>query len=125
MPLEKQVTSLELSIKLKELRVKQDGLFYWGYCNEEDKWELVYIDEDARDSDYHYTNYKYRISAFTVAELGEMLPYTALGAYLMVFKGNDDFSCAYGYEKTIHAKTEADARAKMLIYLIENNLITL
>ena len=31
MKLEDQVVSLELAKKLKELGVKQESLFYWGY----------------------------------------------------------------------------------------------
>lgn len=61
-------------------------------------------------------------SAFTVAELGEILkenkhvwmPYYCDQALVLgwVYKFSDG--------KTIEEKTEADARAKMLIYLIEN-----
>lgn len=58
-----------------------------------------------------------------LAELGEMLPYTIHYRKL---------NCLwYAWQETkerpvetFNADTEADARAKMLIYLIENNLIT-
>lgn len=62
-------------------------------------------------------------SAFTVAELGDLLPYVAMGGYLMTFKGDSDWACAYGVSYTVRSTTEADARAKMLIYLIENQLM--
>ena len=78
------------------------------------------------------------MSAFTVAELGEMLPDEYPGdseSILMCFKvsGGKEWSKWYvryqkdDLEETIHtefAGTEADARAKMLIYLLENNLLT-
>lgn len=66
-------------------------------------------------------------SAFTVAELGEML-----GIYCHTEKtgintdGRDWEAFHPSWEdKIIVADTEADARAKMLIYLLENKLITL
>lgn len=125
MPLEKQVASLELSKKLKELGMKQhdSAVFEWRpYAkgsSAEGEYYLVLV--PRRDG---YGIYDSNGSAaFTVAELGEMLPYAGLGAYLIACKGRDDWSCAYGLQKTIFSGTEANARAKMLIYLIENNLI--
>jgi hypothetical protein len=61
MELEKQICSLELAKKLKELGVKQDSLFWW--VNGRGRMELH---DKHTDSD--------SVSAFTVAELGEMLP---------------------------------------------------
>jgi hypothetical protein len=79
-----------------------------------------------------YQNY----SAFTVAELGEMLPFcmNVEGKkdifYLTCDKSRDVWHITYRSLRdevmmdidTI-AEFEADARAKMLIYLLENNLI--
>jgi len=118
MKLKDQVCSLELSKKLKELRVKQESLFYWrtystlGY-------EIIRrrnVVGDEFDSD---------IAAFTVAELGEMLPWgTNFEKYKS--KGKERF-CVIEVESiknmAIHDDTEVDARAKMLIYLIENRLV--
>ena len=65
-------------------------------------------------------------SAFTVAELGEMLPKMARSgkttdnSYSCQVLGEYVGTSRMGLE---HADTEADARAKMLIYLLENNLI--
>lgn len=142
MKLEQQVTSLELSKKLKELGVKQESLFYWCEWSEE---KLKY----SRDlgNDYLISDGlkdKGVASAFTVAELGEMLP-------RVIKKKVDDNSSFKNIEKFFlshdentgegHAssytfyyygeafdgfskadKTEANARAKMLVYLIENKL---
>lgn len=115
MNLEQQISSLELSKRLKELGMKQESL--WAYNHkgfpfsrgESDMWTEQWL------------------SAFTVAELGEMLPvYVTSGK-----KDNGAWYCAtishdMGWkEESFDAEIEADARAKMLIYLLENNLMTL
>lgn len=111
MKLEQQVTSLEISKHLQELGVKQESLFLWFW--HEEKYEIVYKGK-------FYGNDE--LSAFTVAELGEIIKDTSfrlpewsgLSWYLDErIKNDEDFNI------------EADARGKMLIYLLENNLITL
>ncbi len=134
MKLEKQVTSLELSKKLKELGVKQESLFYWvSHFNGD---ELVFENDEHN---FYKSVWKERSSAYTVAELGEMLPrglctQKAPETYHMQFD-SDAWKDAWNikglelgfrelWEET-KADTEADARAKCLIYLIENDLTTL
>ena len=69
MELKEQVVSLELAKKLKEIGVKQESLFWWdGYTNFEDEIKLEYGKPDFVAGDAMF------YSAFTVAELGEMLP---------------------------------------------------
>ena len=140
LPLQKQVCSLELSQKLKKLGVPQESLWTWqkttrGYV----LCQYTYEKTPSNEGDNRY-------SAYTVAELGEMLPLvvtTKSGEdhYLNCFRaskwtnGEDELlSWSIGYENGVftneevqiqEAKTEADARAKMLIYLLENKLITL
>lgn len=69
MQLEQQVTSLELSKKLNELGVPQESLFRW-YENLRHTESGVYCDLwsnwDEYDGDW--------VAAYTVAELGELLP---------------------------------------------------
>jgi hypothetical protein len=67
-PLEKQVVNLELSKRLKKLGVRQESLFDWG--------KYAYGDEIKVVPTFGYQEhpYSYICSAFTVAELGEMLP---------------------------------------------------
>lgn len=137
LPLEKQVSSLELSKRLRELGVKQQSLFYWnfqafitGY-----QWVLTMSRPDFdKDQDIEQTTDAY--SAFTVAELGEILPeeieIDELSYWINIQRviGNN---WGIGYRPngghSIHfsqtSETEADAHAKMLIYLLENKLITL
>ena len=131
-PLEKQVTSLELSKELKELGVKQDSLFAWYqyhnkvYC--EYREYQASCDAQSTYQDGYAKLPVETCAAFTVAELGEMLPQYAESYRIATNK----FSCKFceviedtkgdpkNGEATIKvAHTEANARAKMLIYLIE------
>ncbi len=113
MRLEDQVVSLELAKKLKELGVKQGSLFKWDDLGH--RWSLEY---DIR-------GYIGRYSAFTVAELGEMLPNVYYSSKVYSSDRKDmNYECA-GHESgdIFTADTEANARAKMLIYLTENKLM--
>jgi hypothetical protein len=167
MNLESQVVSLDLAKKLKELGVKQESYFRWElwYQTSEKFNKGVSLGKEGIfGEDYHivqspngYTTADVKwnqndltkltetsYSAYTVAELGEMLPrevdtpLTKDGGprmELQIDKWLDDiWQVSYDYRnsmaittsnKYITAPTEADARARMLIYLIENKLITL
>lgn len=129
---EDQVTSPEPSKKLKELGVKQESLFYWVGTNDKNH-KLKYTD----DVEYKGEGW-FVYSAFTVAELGEMLD----GVHVKWFPHDniqDQFLVLEFYLNEIRlvnnktgkiqhraiAATEANARAQMLVYLIENKLINL
>ncbi len=116
MELSKQVCSRELAEKLKELGFPQNSLFYWSYGPEDDI-DLTY---GLKKENIYLIN----ISAYTVAELGEMLK--EIMSNISEFWQSNGKLCI-GYEIVnpvyLYADTEADARAKMLIYLAENNLI--
>jgi hypothetical protein len=120
MKLENQVTNLELSKKLKELGVKQESLFWW-VGSKNDEWFVMSLRSDEKDLMVGgKEGRKEGYSAFTVAELGEMLP-----KQFGTTKDHQDRWYVYnriGYEEQ-YADTEANARAKMLIYLIENKLM--
>jgi hypothetical protein len=126
MELSKQVVSLELAKKLKELGVTQRSLFYWS------RYGRDTIPED--DYDVYFQSVVFKIgtkeieyfSAFTVAELGEMLPrgYMSFHNSLNKWYCEDLDTFIQPHYKAEEYDTEADARAKMLIYLLENNLIT-
>lgn len=143
MKLEDQVCSLELSKRLKELNVKQESFFVWEERPEGAK--LFPYDCDERPM-YAW------FSAFTVAELGEFLPSKFEASdeqtqrrevpwYLEMLKHPEHhpshetpYYVAYwnhcerpkrvhNYNAAFSQKNEADARGKMLAYLIETNLI--
>jgi hypothetical protein len=125
MKLEQQVTSLELSKRLKELGVRQESLFYFfGNKAELEAMRGYGGPEILLEGDYSWA---VRVSAFTVAEIGEMLPPGMPSAHGKGMKWIcfNEFkrSPQEGYLMT--GDTETDARAKMLIYLLENKLITL
>jgi hypothetical protein len=134
------VCSLELAEKLKELGVKQSSLFHWVEMNHETGlyrtvWEAKELNNTIA-------------SAFTVGELGDLLPYviggeedgcpyfirfskTRMGEYSCMFwlhggRNSPTESCNEDCGHAIqlfYEEKEADARAKMLIYLLENGLI--
>jgi hypothetical protein len=126
MQIEDQVTNLELSRRLKELGVKQRSIFWW-------------IEEKDRSASilhhgYPLADYEWQYSAFTVAELGILIPEyfddgdssTNWGkcekgfyAGCDYYKDNPDkVGWLKRSTKEFHDRKEADARAKLLIYLI-------
>ncbi len=133
MKIEDQVVSLELATRLKELNVKQDSYFYWYYYNRTD-WK---VEPHGQLPSFAFPCDENCISAFTASELGKMLP-KYIKAETLLPEPNDKIAKFYlcydengypsydfyeneispGYKK----ENEANARAKMLIYLIENDL---
>ncbi len=112
--LEDQVVSLKLASKLKELGVKQESHFMWKY---DGNYYLV-----ATNSRYGTGN-GIAASAFTVGELGEMLPF-GIAYALVTMKRETHWNIeVQGIKTRTVADAGTDARAKTLIYLIENGLI--
>jgi len=109
--LEDQVTSLELSKQLKKLGVKQESEFYWCERDYVSDYEVMPIfscliskkelekQEDKLKGVEHESFSKF--SAFTTATLDKMLP---------PYKANEK-------------SKKPDARAKMIIHLIEKGLL--
>lgn len=136
MKLQDQVITLEQAKKLKELGVNGDSAFRWlclsevnGLNSTYDYWEI------------HYDNpikvCKDRLPAYTVAELGQVLPFWVEDPEdkqcypLDMYRFNPDWEWHIAYQGTsdkslisLTAHTEAEARAKMLIHLLENNHTT-
>lgn len=147
--MENQVCSLELSKLLEKLGVKQNSYFYWVYTYKE-KYNLFHAENDDCNQhngpgDITWLNIKKRSnqawSAFTVAELGYLLPKQieiiidvdkngygifrpSLWCGRCEFTGDNryEWMISYGDDHFVLDENEANARAKMLIYLIENNL---
>lgn len=126
MKLEDQVASLDLAIKLEELMPRRECLFaYYGNAG---TWDADAIVEMAmyKDVDDEFRKHKL-LPAYTVAELGEMLP----DGFSTIHTTGHGWRCFYNkYTGKFSgvgfcsSDTEADARAKMLVYLLENKLIT-
>ena len=115
MKLEQQVCSPSLAKKLKALGVQQDSYLYWGQYSTTE-WRIVNPLWRATDKNSN------DVSAFTVAELGEMLPSMTISYH----KAIGEWTCKTMNEKVPEITmemTEADARAQMLIYLIKHKII--
>lgn len=112
-------------------------MFYWVNNFDDIKgWRIIGRGEICGELDTHYgfdpdvaRNEGVEVySAFTVAELGEMLPEMYIhtdkkdNGYWNIRYQNPNGGMS---DYIIGGATEADARAKMLIYLLENKLIKL
>ena len=112
MKLENQVVSLELAKKMKSLGFEQESTWYW--CQDQiDGWERPFL---LQGHGMHKEYY----SAYTVAELGEMLP-----DWFYSEKNQGSWLGLHAISpcKLYKADTEANVRTKILIHLKENNLI--
>ena len=136
--LQKQVTSLELSERLKELGIKQESLFYWVSM----KFKGADISSGTEKCE-PYLRYGHGgwvsdvcVSAFTSTELGEWLPqylkedsskgisFAVETDGLSIRKRYDGIGWVIGYrhrqEVALH---EPEARGLMAEYLIKNKLV--
>jgi len=123
MKIESQVCSLELAERLSELGAEQKSSLFWYSSNADTEW---LIDQYRCGPQNVVASFCY--SAFTVAELGAMLPsYVKTWRWHDLDKGGREYwNCeSEKYHVQENADTEADARAKMLIYLIEQQIVTL
>lgn len=143
MELSKQVCSLEQSKRLKELGVSCKTLFYWSDCSkprEPEIFELTYQSYTSKCGWKEEVNY---YPAFTVAELGVMLPQNFEDGSFITMRVNEEWIDLNNEREYMRGRwiihpinddsvsdnipdytTEAEARAAMLIYLLENNLTT-
>lgn len=135
MELQKQCVSLEIAKQLKSLGVKQESLFVYVEhfydmakslpSRPPTKWDLYYKDQWETDG----LEPESIVSAFTTAELGELLPE---GFTSSKRKGGAGYECYLFNEPNQYpvikahefADTEADARGLLLIYLLEQGLLT-
>lgn len=123
----KEVPLPELCIRLKELGYPQDGEGWSGWYWKGDNLILLWGDK------FDFTGL---VKAPTVRELGEWLPDVIIvgtspnivGYYLYFAKNRWRYWYVNKYgewlnTKFIEADTEANARAKMLIWLVENGYV--
>lgn len=120
--LESQVSSLESSKRLKELGCPQEVLFYW--CQAPKNGKLIEALE------YGIPLGRRKIcSSYTVAEIIAMLPEECeygkapAQAWEIQFLGDEYAWCCNYRRHQLFGSTLVKALEKMLIYLIENNLM--
>jgi len=135
MKLEEMVSNKELSKKLKDLGVPQNSLWCWVqyiYTKPAHEKHPLYTTEVIPKHDAMFIDMvQFEISAFTVAELGELLPqYLKSRGFMLTTVKNEKNHWWVGYTDHLgkahcseREKTEADARAAMLVYLLENGLV--
>lgn len=125
--MERYVTDVELSKKLKEAGVTQKSIWWWVKMS--DGWKLNITDMPNHEN----------IAAFTVGELGDMLPNSILikkegggaWAYLVYTKNGKKWWIHYQArpEKStadspiFSAETEAQARGEMLLWLVKKGYV--
>lgn len=145
--MEKHVTNLEISKRLKELGVKQESEFkycgghiYYDDDQENGKFEECPNTDLLGEDEYCHTaglTCEYFISAFLASELGELLPLIVKdgfhrGRFVIEKTLTDKWKATYveredGGRFALDNSDEnmANSMGKMLIYLLENNLIEL
>lgn len=117
---EKYVVSLETAKRMKELGFPQETDFIWVDLQKDDHWYLLPNSEDVT---LKAKEWKMNlVAAPHVGELGDFIPkrfrlpvHNTIDGRWMIGESSEDLQ--------INIDTEADARAKMLIYLAENKLI--
>lgn len=124
MTIEQQVCTLEQAKRLKELGVGQESMFAYHIPSGRLACAAIH-GEDFKRWDEGYC------AAFTVSELGELLrPYTNAHQNNQMLPEYYYDSLTWFYrvkmidnKKWIQGNTEAQCRAAMLIYLLENKLM--
>lgn len=145
MDISKQVCTIEQAKALRSIGVKQGKsafAFIKNECHKEDTFYLRMVEGEGV-SNSGYDNWSSGClkgySAFTVAELGQMLPDKFIYKDEQCFVSSEKYCntrpwiagihTVWAHDKPVVAKkyipadTEAEARAALLIYLIENNVI--
>jgi hypothetical protein len=130
MKLDEQVTSLELSKRLHALGAPQTSVFYWVENKRGDANPLIVGPDavDIPDANFY--------SAFTVAELGAIMPYS----FVSERRASGRWECGQRYRLEVDGSaprhrfadvtevffgdTEVEVRAKMLIFVLESSPIT-
>lgn len=132
MKLENQVCTLQQAKRLKELGITQDSFFY----HIEAFNDIAYMNKICQIKGFDNSTYsgQYIYSAYTTSEIGVMLPRKYVSEKTQWEDISKKYICGVPYpdgednydysNNSQFGATEAEARAAMLIYLLENNLTT-
>lgn len=124
--IEQHVTSLEMSQKLAEVGLPvDDGLAWW--CAIQGEWKCLSTDAAAQ----RFGEIECSLRAYTASELGQMLPTTInrlyvlegyraeSGVWVIYYRDRTLYGCETMSGTYVEEKHEADARAALLLKLIE------
>lgn len=134
MKLEDQVVNLELARTLKQFGVKQNAFWSWfDTVDRDDIPRLNRTNDNCPTCCLPKQSFEEQYSAFSVAELGAMLPHgfgisTLKSGEFVPWWTNEgiDFGAFIALLENFKGlKTEADARATLLIFLIKRELVKL
>lgn len=130
MKIQDQVCTIEQAKRFKELGIAQESLFYFNWLITGHEHGIPIQFGKIMESEY-LSNWQ-QISAFTVAELGIMLPenvscFRSDGKFeINVHKGlypMPQIQDGFNYF-VVKGDTEAEARAAMLIFLMKERLVS-
>lgn len=116
------VTSLDLSMKLKEAGMPQESIFYWGKIQGQcDMHEIIFVHAEVFDSCLVIDP----ISAYTASELMGLLPSFINGIPLFIKKFDNFYECGYFLQDDLHVETLslAESLGGVALNLIENKLM--
>ena len=122
--MKKYVCSAAHAKKLKELGVKQESIWFWAKCSQSTstkfgigKLELTFVNHKWENDSLveHY-------SAFTIGELGEMLPYNII-EFVQDNLDEVNSDLYFEYCNTVKPLFNPNFLADLLICLIENKLM--
>jgi hypothetical protein len=123
MRLEDQVPSVELCHQLKELGMPQETMWVWYFDRvrsnagvTEPQWQLI---QGLGSKQFKHLE----IGAPTVGELGEILPVTVCGNQMSQARVSDGWIAFYQMDQSVSGQTEAETRAKLLIWCAENGQV--
>lgn len=125
MKIKKQLTVLETSLRLQKLEVEQESYWSWVKHPATKDYKIMSCDMSGR-TNLLAAGYNV-VSAFTVAELGEIINKLLKKEQTHKWKSYKGLKwfAEFSFGTLVEADTEAETRAKMLIYLLENKLIEL
>lgn len=111
---EKQFSSVELSKKLKDLEISVNTCFNWVYNKDKNKWSIF-----ANSILSQNLTWDNKLPAYSASELLELFPNKNINFY----KVGKVYIFSIMGEPNTEDENLSNSCAKMLIHLLENNLM--